>query len=96
MLVRLSTAFVLGSLLMTASAMADSLVGTCKYKDGSKADGTVTVSTSWNSKKAYPKKGDYELDFGAKIGKKVTVYVNGKKYTEIEVKGRTRLDITMP
>lgn len=75
---------------------ADVLYGSCKYKDGSKADGTVTISTRWNSKKAFPKNGDYRLDFAGTVGKTITVYVNGTKYTTIEVKGETRLDITVP
>ncbi|MBC8291158.1 MAG: hypothetical protein H8E37_12665 [Planctomycetes bacterium] len=89
-----AVAFVALSLL-TSTALADTLYGTCKYKDGSKADGTVKISTSWNGKKAFPKKGEYELDFGGKVGKKITIYVNGSKYTTITVKGRTKLDITV-
>ena len=79
----------------TADLLADSLYGTCVRKDGSKVDGTVKISTDWNDEKAYPKNGQYRLDFGGKVGKKVTVYVNGSKYTTITVKGDTELNIKM-
>lgn len=83
--------------ISVAPAMADSLYGTIKFKDGSKDKGTTSISTSYNSKKAKSDgKGNYTLDFGTKVGKKVTVYVNGDKYTDIEVKGDTRLNITVP
>ena len=79
--------------LGAGSVFADTLYGTCKRKDGSKVDGTVTISTSWNGKKAYPKDGCYRLDFGGKVGKTITVYVNGSKYGTVEVKGDTELNI---
>lgn len=82
-------------LLLAAPALADSIYGTARYKDGSKVDGTATISTSWNGKKAFPKGGEYELDFGGKVGQKITIYVNGSRYTEIVVDGRTRLDIVV-
>ncbi|OQY28509.1 MAG: hypothetical protein B6244_07120 [Candidatus Cloacimonetes bacterium 4572_55] len=74
-------------------AYADSIYGTCKHKDGSKVDGTVRVSTSWNNKKVYPRNGKYKLDFGKNVDAKITVYVNGKKYTTISVDGDEKLDI---
>lgn len=92
---RLIVSVAAAAALWTSTVMADALYGTCKYKDGSKADGTVTVSTSWNSKKAFPKNGQYRLDFGGTVGKTITVYVNGDRYTTIEVRGETRLDITV-
>lgn len=88
-------AMVLGISVFTSDVLADSLYGTCVRKDGSKVDGTVKISTDWNGEKAYPKKGEYRLDFGGKVGKKVIVYVDGAKYTTITVKGDTRLDIKM-
>ena len=81
--------------LAGSSAYADTLHGTCKRKDGSKVDGTVKISTSWNGKKAYPKDGSYRLDFGGKVGKTITVYVNGSKYGTVEVKGDTELNIVV-
>lgn len=89
---------ILGAIVFLFAAnatFADSLHGSCKRKDGSKVDGTVTISTSWNNKKAYPKNGLYRLDFGGDVGKEITVYVNGDRYTVIKVKGDTRLDIVV-
>ena len=78
-------------------AMADELYGTVTYKDGSKDKGVTAITTSYNDERGkHDGKGNYTLDFKAKVGSKVTVYVNGKKYTEIEVKGRTNLDIVVP
>ncbi|HUY88270.1 MAG TPA: hypothetical protein VMV10_06025 [Pirellulales bacterium] len=79
--------------LWLGDARADTLYGTCRRRDGLKVDGTVTISTSWNGKKAYPKQGQYRLDFGGKVGKIVTVYVNGSKYATVDVNDDTRLDI---
>ena len=90
--------FIFGLFLTTALttvASADTLYGTIKFKDGSKDRGTTSVTQSWNNKKAkLDGKGGYTLDFGGKVGKKVTVYVEGKKYAVIEVKGDVKLDIT--
>jgi hypothetical protein len=80
--------------VLAAVASADSLYGTVRFKDGSKDRGTTRITQSWNGKHAkLDGKGNYTLDFGGKVGKKITVYVEGKRYTEIEVKGKTRLDI---
>lgn len=84
-------------LLAIGSASADTLYGTVKFKDGSKDIGTTSISQSYNSKKAkLDKNGKYKLDFGTKVGSKVTVYVNGTKYTTITVDGDTELNITIP
>lgn len=74
----------------------DSLFGTCVRKDGSKVDGTVRISTSWNSKKGISSNGRYRLDFGGKVGKTITVYVEGSRYTTIKVDGDTELNIVVP
>jgi len=80
----------------SGSAFADELYGTILHKDGSKVAKTARISTSWNGETVrYPANGEYRLDFKGKVGKKVTVYVNGEKYTEIEVKGDTKLDIQL-
>ena len=71
------------------------IYGTAVYPDGSKSDGEASISTSWNSKKAYPKNGKYRLCLGSNPKKKITIYVNGKKYTELYVNGDTRLDIVI-
>ena len=76
----------------TGSVFADTLSGTIHHKDGSKVKKTAKITNSWNSDHAkYPADGEYKIDFKGKVGKKVTIYVNGDKYTEIEVKGDTKL-----
>lgn len=91
-------AVVVGSFffVLCSLANADSIYGTCVNKDGSKANGTVTISTSWNSKKAYPANGRYVLDFGKKLNRSITVYVNGKTFGRVYVSAQTRLDIVVP
>lgn len=77
--------------------LADTLYGSVTFKDKSKDRGTTAISTSWNSAKGKSNgKGKYTLDFGGKVGKKITVYVNGKRYAEVLVKGDTELDIVVP
>ena len=44
--------------------------------DGSKIDGTATVSTSWNGNKAYPRGGHYRLELGSNPKQTITVYVD--------------------
>lgn len=84
-------------LLLAGSVYADTLSGSIKFKDGSTDKGTTRISSSWNSKTGKSDgKGNYTLDFGGKVGKKVTIFVNGKKYTEVEVKGDARLNIIVP
>jgi hypothetical protein len=47
-------------------------------RGGSDVDGTVKVSTSWNSSTAYPRKGTYSLDLGnSACGENIEVFVNG-------------------
>ena len=83
-------------ILWTGTCLADTLSGTIVHKDGSKVLKTAKITNSWNSDHAtYPKDGEYKIDFKGKVGKKVTIYVNGDKYTEIEVKGDTKLDIKL-
>lgn len=90
-LVALTTVF-----LWTGTCLADTLSGTIHHKDGSKVAKTAKITTSWNSERGtYPADGKYIIDFKGKVGKKVTIYVNGDKYTEIEVKDDTKLDIKL-
>ena len=90
-LVVLTTVF-----LWTSSCLADTLSGTIVHKDGSKVLKTAKITNSWNSEHGtYPKDGEYKIDFKGKVGKKVSIYVNGYTYTEIEVKGDTKLDIKL-
>ena len=70
-----------------------SIYGSACHKDGTKADGTMIVGNSWNSNKVYPKNGKYCLDLGRNPKQRVTVYVNGRSYTEIHVFGSARVDI---
>jgi len=95
MLRTLILALVLG-VIMTGSALADSIYGKCLHKDGSKAGKSNKISTSWNSKLAYPNNGEYKFDFGGKVGKTITVYCNGTKVGTVYVSGSTRYDITVP
>jgi len=69
------------------------IYGSAVNSDGSKIDGTATVSTSWNSKKAYPRNGKYRLCLGSVPNARITIYLNGQRYAEIYVDGDTRLDI---
>lgn len=71
------------------------LYGEAHRGDGSRIDGTVTVSTSWNSNKGYPKGGQYTLDLGSNPRQTITVYVDGSRYAEVHVDGDTPLDIQL-
>jgi len=76
------------SIFLAASSpcFADGIRGTATRTDGSKVDGTVTISTSWNGQKAFPKRGVYELDLGSAAGgQKITVYVNGYKLRDVTI-----------
>jgi len=79
--------------VITNFSFADSIYGTCKRSDGSKVNKSVKISTSWNSKKSFPSNGEYVLDFGGSVDKRITVYVDGQKYTTVYVDGDVRLDI---
>lgn len=71
------------------------IYGTAHRADGSKIDGTATVSTSWNGTKAYPRAGQYRLDLGGNPRQRVTIYVDGQTYTEVLVDGDVRIDIRL-
>jgi len=87
---------VMALFLCAGAVLGDTLTGRIVHKDGSKVNKTAKVSTSWNSEVAtYPASGEYKIDFKGKVGKKITIYVNGDKYTEIEVKGDTKLNIQL-
>jgi hypothetical protein len=72
-----------------------SIHGSAHRSDGSKIDGTATVSTSWNSNKAYPRAGHYRLNLGSNPHQTITVYVDGNTYTVVHVDGDTRVDIQL-
>lgn len=71
------------------------ICGSALRSDGSRIDGTATVSTSWNSNKAYPRNGQYRLDLGSNPRQRVTVYVDGNFYAEVHVDGDTPLNIQL-
>lgn len=85
------------AVLMTGGICAgDTLSGTIVHKDGTKVKKTAKITTSWNSERGtYPADGQYKIDFKGKVGKKITVYVNGDKYDEVMVKGDTTLNIKL-
>lgn len=85
---RLLSACVVASFLFSVQSFACGIEGTVVHKDGSKVDGTSTISTSWNSKVAYPRKGVYRLDLGSRVcGQKVTVYLDGNNSQRVRVDG---------
>ena len=66
------------------TAFACGIEGTVKWSDGSKSNGSTKVSTSWNSKKAYPKNGKYVLELGSgACGQSMTVYLDGNQGTRV-------------
>ncbi|MBI4851338.1 MAG: hypothetical protein HY819_05870 [Acidobacteria bacterium] len=91
-------------LLFSISVMADSLYGSVKFKDKEKEKNKteekkkIVINTSWDYAKTaeLDEKGNYKIDFGEKVGQKISVFINGNKYKEIEVNGDTRLDIIVP
>ena len=79
-----------------AQSHADSIYGSCTTGEGKVCSQEIyTVSTSWNSKKAFPNKsGKYELDLGSSIkNQKIEVYCNGKSQGSVTVSGDTRFDV---
>jgi hypothetical protein len=68
-------------------------------REGSPVDGSVRVSTSWNSSiDAFPRGGSYSLDLGSSAcGESVEVYVNGNSIGrhKIPSSGNARVDFQM-
>ena len=79
-------------------AHADDLHGKCIFRNGSPAyKERISVSSGEGQYFPNPKDGFYRIDLGDLGGKReITVRVNGKPYTTMEVKGSTRLDILLP
>lgn len=69
------------------------IFGSAHWGDGSEMNGTVAITTSWNSNRTSPRNGHYSLDLGGDPNQKVTVYVNGSTCATITVSGDTRLNI---
>jgi len=83
------------TLFSAGAAAACSIEGMVTWSDGSKSSGTTVISTSWNSKKAYPKDGFYSLDLGKEAcGQKITVYLDGNQPRQVTVTGRTVVNYT--
>lgn len=75
-------------LLLSCPTYACGIKGSVVNSDGSRVDGTSAISTSWNSKKAYPRKGTYRLDLGSSVcGKRITVYLDHNQGKTITVNG---------
>lgn len=89
----ITMAFGLVAFGLGGSVLACGIQGSAVNSDGSKIDGTATVSTSWNSTKAYPRNGQYSLDLGSSAcGEKVTVYLNGNDGKRVTVNGWTTVN----
>ncbi|MFN0019168.1 MAG: hypothetical protein ACKVP0_12970 [Pirellulaceae bacterium] len=71
------------------------LYGRAVRRDGSRINGTATISTSWNNNKAYPQNGQYSLELGSNPRQTITVYVDGNYYGEISVDGDQPYDIEL-
>jgi len=92
----LTTIAMIAAMGFSVQTWACGIEGMVTWSDGSKSDGTSKISTSWNSKKAYPKKGRYYLDLGSSAcGNKVTVYVNGNQGKRVTVTGSTVVNFTL-
>lgn len=83
----------LSFIAVSSHLSAACLYGSAQNADGSKIDGTARVTTSWNSKTAYPRKGSYELCLGSNPKQRITVYLDGSSYRRLYVDGDTRLDL---
>ena len=72
--------------LLSGQVLACGIQGTAVNADGSKINGAVTVSTTWNSKKAFPREGKYRLDLGSRIcGERATVFLDGREVGRFKV-----------
>jgi len=70
-----------------------SISGTAVNSDGSKIDGTATVSTSWNGNKAFPRNGMFTLDLGGNPKKSITVYLDGREAASVYVDGHATVHL---
>jgi len=84
---------IVAGLLLSGQVFACGIQGTAVNSDGSKIDGSGVISTSWNSKKAYPKNGSYSLDLGSSVcGETITVYLDGNQGKRVTVNGWTTVN----
>jgi hypothetical protein len=91
---------VLAAFLLAPAAvsLACGITGQASRTDGSKVDGTVRVSTSFNGREAFPRGGSYTLELGdSACGERVEVYVNGRSIgmRSIPRSGKARVDVVM-
>lgn len=70
-----------------------SISGTAVNRDGSKIDGTGTVTTSWNGNRAYPRNGVFTLDLGSNPEKTIDVYLDGSHITSVYVDGHATVHL---
>jgi hypothetical protein len=83
-----------GFLLTSSVTYADSIYGACYNKSGQKCDYAVhRISTSWNSKKAFPRNGFYEINFGRSVDHRITVYCDGRSVGTVYVDGNVRFNV---
>lgn len=88
-------AFTISGMLFAGTAQAGGacLYGSARWSSGSEIDGSTRVTTSWNSKKAYPRNGEYELCYDRNPDRRVTVYVQGRDVGDVYLDGNTRFDV---
>ena len=74
--------------LLSAQVFACGIKGTAVNSDGSKINSAATVSTTWNSKVAFPGYGKYRLDLGPNAcGERTTVFLDGREIGRFKVDG---------
>lgn len=78
---------------LSGKAYADSIYGSCRNKSGEKCTNVHRISTSWNSKVAYPSDGKYALDFGKTVNYRITIYCDGNEVGTANISGSTRFDL---
>lgn len=72
------------------------IYGNVVYTDGSKPNGGVAISTSWSREKAYPRNGQYRLEFKSDPKRTIAVFIEGKKCRDVVVRGNdVRVDIRL-
>ena len=80
--------------LLSAQVLACGIKGTAVNADGSEINGAATVSTTWNSKKAFPGYGKYRLDLGPRIcGERTIVFLDGREIGRFKVDGWTTVNL---
>jgi hypothetical protein len=83
-----------GFLVTSSITYADSIYGTCYNKSGNKCKyGIHRISTSWNSKKDYPRNGDYQIYLGNSVDSRITVYCDGSSVGTVYVDGNVRFNV---